>query len=156
MPPAAGLQQLFVRLGQNVALLQHSSSCRASPTDFSSHYFISTPLPNLIQVQLLKHTRKPFSSCSEDRRFHKLQELHSSSAVEKLLENTKRFLGLLIHMQIGQWKKGNKNSHRTEQFSNDTIKSDFSHHCVTSRCCPTVVRVQFSAAIHQQMFLFML
>lgn len=29
-------------------------------------------------------------------------------------------------------------------------------HCVTSRCCPTVVHVQLSAAILQQMFLFML
>lgn len=109
VPPAAGFQQLFVRLGQSVPLLQHSSSYWASPTDFSSHYFISAPLPSLIQVQLLKHTRKPFSLCVEDRRLHKLKELHSSSAVEKLLENTKRFWGLLIHMQMGQWKKGQQN-----------------------------------------------
>lgn len=146
MPPAPGLQQLLVRLGQSVPLLQHSSSCWASPTDFSSHYFISTPLPSLIQVQLLKHTRKPFSLCFEDRSLHKLEELHSSSAVEKLLENTKRFWGLLIPMQMGQWKKGNKNSHRTEQFSNDTIKSHFSrgdsalcHFQMLSYCGPRSV-----------------
>lgn len=72
-----------------------------------------------------------------------------------------------VPMKKGQQKQRWFPSSHTTEYSFPVTRSlhrqykiSFFHretlHCVASRCCPTVVRVPFSAAIHQQMFLFML
>lgn len=77
------------------------------------------------------------------------------------------FLHTHVPMKKGQQKQHWLPSSHTTEYGFQMIislhryyKISFFHretlHCVTSRYYPTVAHVQFSAAIHKQMFLFML